>query len=280
MKDALGHELPLVPGWDFSGVVESVGQGVTGFNKGDEVFGHPDLSRNGAYAEFIVARPNEIAAKPRSIDHVHAAALPLTALTAWQALFDTARLDSGHRALILGASGGVGCAAVQLAKWRGAWVAGTASARNQDFLRDLGVDQPVDYESTRFEDAVKDVDVVLDTQGGRTQARAWQTLKPGGILVSIVGQPSPQEAARHGVRQTHILVHPDAAQLKQISSLVESGRLRPFVETILPLSEAARAQRLIQSGHTRGKIVLRVAPPIRGWTVGEEEEGAEIEAPV
>lgn len=270
-KDELGHKLPLIPGWDFSGAVAALGPGVTGLKPGAEVYGFPDLSRDGAYAEFIAVRLDEIAPKPRSIDHIHAAAVPVAALTSWQALFDTARLDSGQRVLIHGASGGVGCAAVQLAKWRGAWVAGTASARNQDFLRDLGVDQAVDYESVLFEETLRGMDVVLDTQGGTVQERSWKTLKPGGILVSIVSAPSAEEAARRGARQAYLRVKPSATQLMEIASLVEAGLLRPYVETILPLSAARRAQELVGSGHTRGKIILRVAPGVTEAALRAEE---------
>ena len=166
VKDWLQYTLPMIPGWDFSGVVESVGSDAGSWKPGDEVYGRPDMSRDGAYADYIAVRASEIAFKPKSIDHVHAAAIPLTALTAWQACFDTAKLSAGQRILIHAAAGGVGNFAVQFAKWKGAWVAGTASGRNQEFLRELGVDQPVNYETTRFEDVVHDVVVVLDTMAG------------------------------------------------------------------------------------------------------------------
>ena len=180
-------------------------------------------------------------------------------MTAWQALFDTAALNKGQRILIHGAAGGVGSFAVQLAKWKGAHVIGTASGRNQAFLRELGVDEPIDYEKTRFEDVVRDVDVVLDTLGGDTQNRSWKILKKGGILVSIVAPPSADEAAKHGVRSAFFSAHPSSSQLSEIAKLVDAGKLKPVVETVLPLSGARRAHELNETGHARGKIVLKVA---------------------
>ncbi|HXX28393.1 MAG TPA: NADP-dependent oxidoreductase [Terriglobales bacterium] len=259
-QDIFQYALPLIPGWDVSGVVEATGPGVSKFKQGDEVYARPDLARNGAYAEYAVVKETETALKPSSIDHVHAAAIPIVASTAWQALFDRGALGKGQRVLIHGAAGGVGSFAVQLAKWKGAHVIGTASTRNQAFLRELGVDEPIDYEKTRFDDVVKDVDVVFDTIGGETRSRSWKVLKKGGILVSIVGPPpSEEEAAKHGVRFAFFSAQPDASLLVAIAKLVDSGQIKPLVETVLPLAEARQAHELTQSGHTRGKIVLKVA---------------------
>ena len=258
LKDMLHHTFPLVLGWDVSGVVEALGANVSRLRVGDEVFSRPDISRDGAYADFIVIRESEVARKPESIDHIRAAALPLAGLTAWQTLFDAGGLTPGQRVLIHAAAGGVGSLAVQLAKWKGAHVIGTASERNHDFLRKLGVDQFVDYERERFEDAVQPVDVVLDTMGGDTQERSWKVLKRGGILVSIVSSPSAEAAAALGVRQVFVFIKPDAAQLAEIAKLADAGKLKAIVETILPLSDATRGQELSERGHTRGKIVLRV----------------------
>lgn len=255
MKD---RPLPLIPGWDVSGVVETVGADVAGWKKGDAVFSRPDISRDGAYAEYIAVRASELALKPKTIDHVQAAAIPLAALTAWQSLFDAGGLSAGQKVLIHAAAGGVGSLAVQLAKWKGAHVIGTASARNQEFLRKLGADETIDYQKTRFEDAVHDADMVFDTIGGDTQKRSWQVLKKGGILVSIVSRPSESEAAAHGVRHGYVFVQPNAQQLAEIARLVDTGKVRPIVETVLPLAEARRAQELSQAGHVRGKIVLKV----------------------
>lgn len=259
LKDMRQYSLPLIPGWDLSGVVEKVGSGVTRFQKGAEVYSRPDIARNGAYAQYIVARGSEVALKPKSIDHLHAAAIPHAALTAWQALFDTAELQPGQKLLVHAAAGGVGHFAVQLAKWKGAHVMATASRKNHDLLRELGADETIDYTTERFEDVVREVDVVLDTIAGETQERSWQVLKKGGILVSILKRPSPEKAAAHEARGGYVFVQPNAAELAEIATLIDSAKLKPVVETVLPLSEARRAQELNQAGHTRGKIVLRVA---------------------
>jgi NADPH:quinone reductase-like Zn-dependent oxidoreductase len=259
VKNWLQYHLPMIPGWDFSGVVDAVGPDAGSWKQGDEVYGRPEIARDGAYAEYLAVRASEIAFKPKSIDHEHAAAIPLAGLTAWQALFDTADLSAGQRVLIQAAAGGVGAFAVQLAKWKGAWVAGTASGRNQEFLRDLGVDQPVNYEATRFEDVVREVDVVIDALAGETRERSWQTLKPGGILVTLLGQPPVEEGAAHGVRGAGVMVKPNAAQLTEIAGLVDSGKLKVFLDAVFPLAEAYKAQELSETGHVRGKIVLRVA---------------------
>jgi NADPH:quinone reductase-like Zn-dependent oxidoreductase len=258
LREMLKHTFPLVLGWDVSGVVEALGFGVARLKVGDEVFSRPDIARDGAYAEFIVIKESEVALKPKSIDHIHAAALPLAGLTGWQTLFDAGGLLASQRVLIHAAAGGVGHLAVQLAKWKGAHVIGTASARNHDFLRKLGVDQVVEYQTVRFEETVEAVDVVLDTQGGDIQKRSWKVLKPGGILVSIASPPSAEIAATHGVRQAFVFTQPHAAQLALIATLVDAEKLKVIVETILPLSDATRGQELSERGHTRGKIVLRV----------------------
>jgi NADPH:quinone reductase-like Zn-dependent oxidoreductase len=254
----LHHTFPLVLGWDFSGVVESLGAGLTRLKIGDEVFSRPDIARDGAYAEFIAVKESEVALKPKSVDHIHAAAMPLAGLTAWQTLFDAGGLSAGQRVLIHAAAGGVGHVAVQVAKWKGAHVIGTAAARNHDFLRELGVDQVIDYDTERFEDVVQPVDVVLDAMGGDTQERSWKVLKPGGILVSIVSPPSAEAAAKHGVREAFVFTQPNAAQLGEIAKLADTEKLKVIVETILPLADATRGQELSERGHGRGKIVLRV----------------------
>jgi len=261
MKDYIPLPLPFILGWDVSGVVEAVGSGVTKFKNGDEVYARPDVTAHGygAYAEYVVAKETETALKPKSIDHVHAAAIPVGAVTAWRALFDAAGLREGQKVLIHGAAGGVGSFAVQLAKWKGAHVIGTASGRNQAFLRELGVDEPIDYERTRFEDVVHDVDVVLDTLAGDIQKRSWKVLKKGGILVSIVAPPSADEAAKHSVRSAFFSAHPSSSQLSEIAKLVDAGKLKSVVETVLPLSDARRAHELNETGHARGKTVLKVA---------------------
>ncbi|GFE61145.1 NADP-dependent oxidoreductase [Geobacter sp. AOG2] len=258
LKDMLDSRLPLIMGWDVSGTVEAVGPEVIRFQVGDEVFSRPDLARDGAYAEFIVIRETEAAFKPKTIDHLHAAAIPLAGLTASKSLFSAAHLSAGQTILIHGAAGGVGTYAVQLAKWKGAHVIATASERNHDYLLDLGADEVIAYQNVRFEDRVRDVDVVFDTIGGETQARSWKVVKPGGVMVSIVSPPSQEEAVAHGVRPEFVFIQPDAAELAEIAKLVDSGKIRVMVESVLPLAEARRAQELSRNGHARGKIVLKV----------------------
>ena len=257
-KDLMPHQLPLIPGSEFAGVVAGVGADVQAFKTGDEVYGYCNLARCGAYAEFIVVKETEITAKPNNIDFNHAAAIPVGALTAWQA-FNLAGLSAGQTVLIHAAAGGVGSMAVQIAKARGAHVIGTASARNADFVKSLGADEVIDYTTTKFEDVVKDADMVFDLIGGDTQARSFGVLKPGGWLVSVVNPPSPEESEKHGVKSAMMMVQPNAAELKEMTALVEAGKLKTFVETVVPLSEARQAHNLSQSGRTRGKIVLQVA---------------------
>ena len=250
--------LPFTPGYDISGIVDSVGDGVKSFKAGDEVFAYLDLARGGGYAEFAIVKEPEAAMKPGRVSHVEAAGVPLTALTAWQALFDTAKLERGQTVLIHGGSGGVGTMAVQLAKWKGAKVLATASAENQEYLRGLGADVTIDYKAQRFEEIAKDVDVVLDAVGGETQARSFSILKKGGVLVSIVGPVAQDKANEAGVRGVNILVKPDGQQLSEIAKLIDAGTIKPVVSQELPLAEARRAHELIESKHTRGKIVLKV----------------------
>ena len=248
-----------IPGHDLSGVVEEMGPGVSTLTRGSEVYALTAFDRDGAEAEYAIALPSELAPKPRTLDHVQAAAVPLTALTAWQALFDHASLVAGQAVLIHGAAGGVGVFAVQLAHWVGAHVIATASARNRDFLRDLGANEIIDYTTTRFEEVVHDVDLVFDTVGGDTLERSWQVVKPGGVLVSVVSpRPSFEEAKAHGVRPVWFVVEPNREQLIQIGALIDAGQVRPIIETILPLSQASQAYEQGARGHTRGKIVLRV----------------------
>ena len=261
MKDFWPHKLPLILGWDVSGTVAAVGPGPAAsgrFKIGDEVYSVPDPTRDGTYAEYVVVQQSELALKPKSLHHVHAAAVPLAALTAWQALFDAGQLVSGQRMLIHGGSGGVGHVAVQLAKWKGAHVFGTASTKNQELLRELGVDEPIDYTKQKFEDVARDVDLVLDLIGGETQERSWSVLKKGGVLLSLVQPPSVEKAKALGVRAAFVAGHPSGAQLADIAKLIDSSELKLTIDRILPLSEVRRAHELSKSGHTRGKIVLRV----------------------
>ncbi len=258
LQSRITHHLPLTLGWDVAGVIEQLGPGVTQFKAGDAVYARPDLARDGAYAEYIAARTSEIALKPQTLDFIHAAAVPLSALTAWQSLFDAGNLQPGQRILIHAGAGGVGHYAVQFARWKGAHVITTASARNANFVRSLGADEVIDYTATRFEDAVRDADMVFDTVGGEIQTRSWKVLKKGGILVSILTLTVPEEAEQRGWRSAYVFVQPNAAQLARIAELIDTGKVKPVVENVFPLHEAARAHTLIQGAHARGKIVLRV----------------------
>ncbi|MFD3729098.1 NADP-dependent oxidoreductase [Streptomyces sp. NPDC058671] len=255
----IGWDAVPVVGWDVSGTVEAVGPGVGNLRPGDEVFGMPLFPRQaGAYAEYVVAPARHLAPKPASLTHVEAAALPLAALTAWQALVDTADVRPGERVLVHAAAGGVGHLAVQIAKARGAYVIGTASAPKHDLVRELGADEVIDYRTARFEDVVSGVDVVLDGLGGETAERSMKLLGAGGRLVTLPG-PDQVPAAKDGVRAVWVLVEPDHLGLREIAALVERGELRPVVDTVLPLADAAKAHEIGELGRTTGKIVLTVA---------------------
>jgi NADPH:quinone reductase-like Zn-dependent oxidoreductase len=258
MKDIFPLTFPATLGFDVSGTVEEVGLGAARFKRGDEVYASLGLE-GGGYAEYAVAKEAIVAEKPSTLDHVEAAAVPVAGLTAWQALFEVAQLRAGQKVLIHAAAGGVGNFAVQFAKAKGAYVIGTASSRNQDFLGELGVDKAVDYQKTRFEDVVHDADVVLDTIGGDTQERSFKALKKGGILVSIVQPPSQELATKYGVRALFYGGRPSSANLSEIARLIDAGTVKTVVETVLPLAEARRAHELSQSGHARGRIVLNAA---------------------
>lgn len=249
---------PAIMGNDFSGEIEALGPDVTEFRVGESIFGSV-ADESGSYAEYCLAPTSQIIEKPSSLDHIQAAAVPVTAMTAWQALFDEAKLRRGQKVLIHAAAGGVGNFAVQFAKWKGAYVIGTASADSADLVRKLGAHEVIDYRNTRFEDVVQNADVVFDTIGGETQERSWKVLNRGGVLVSIVQPPSAETAAARGVRG--IFMREDAKrndELIQIAKLLASGQIKINVETVLPLSEARKAQELSQSGHAHGKIVLTI----------------------
>lgn len=257
-----GGGTPVPLGWDVSGVVEAVGPGVTTLEPGAEVFGLPRHPRPaGTYAEYVTSPARHLVRKPPGISHVEAAALPLAALTAWQSLIDTASVGAGHRVLIHAAAGGVGHLAVQIAKARGAYVIGTARSARHGFLRELGIDEAVDYTLTDFTTRAHDMDVVLDTVGGSYGPRSLNTLVKGGTLVSLA---SPAEAyladrARPlGRRAVFLVVEADQAGMREIAALVAAGRLRPHVDAVLPLELAGKAHELSQSGRTVGKIVLTV----------------------
>jgi NADPH:quinone reductase-like Zn-dependent oxidoreductase len=253
-------EPPFVLGWDVSGEVAGTGIGVAAFAPGDEVFGMlPYPYGAGSHAEYVLAPVRALTRKPASLDHVQAGALPLVSLTAWQALTEHADVRPGQRVLIHAAAGGVGHVAVQIAKARGAYVIGTASAGKHDFLREIGVDEPVDYRTTDVSEAVRDVDVVLDTLGGDTSVASLRTLRPGGVLVSILPVGSRElddEAERLGVRAVRMLVDADRAGMEAIAELAAAGKLTATIAGTFPLADAAKAHALGETGRTTGKLVL------------------------
>jgi NADPH:quinone reductase-like Zn-dependent oxidoreductase len=252
------ERLPAIPGHEASGVVERVADGASEVSIGDEVYGLTTFCRDGAAAEYVAVRAAELAPKPTSLDHAHTAAVPLSALTAWQALFDHAQLAWGQRVLIHGAAGGVGSFAVQIARWSGAYVIGTASAENRDFLLRLGANDVIDYRRVSFDEVVRDVDVVLDPIGGETRERSWQVLKPSGMLISLPGPIPEAEAAARSPRGVFFIVKPNREQLGKIAALIDSGNIHPVVAETIPLAKARYAFERGVAGHTRGKLVLQV----------------------
>ena len=254
-----GITLPFIPGYDIAGVVEKTGAKITKFKPGDQVYAYLDLKDGGGYAEYAVATEVAAAAKPKSISFTEAAGVPVVALTAWQALIDKAKLSAGQTVLIHGGSGGVGSFAIQIAKARGAKVIATASTRNQDLLKQLGADVEVDYTQQKFEDVAKDVDVVLDSVGKDTLARSYGVVKKGGFIVTLVARIDQAELDKHGIRGASLGVEPTSNELAEIGKLIDEKKIKVIVSQTFPLSEAVKAQEQVATGHTRGKIVLKVA---------------------
>lgn len=253
MRDGRPRPLPVMPGHEFSGEVAALGEGVTAVGMGEPVYGMNDWFGDGAQAEFCLARPAEIARKPGSVDHAHAAVMPISALTAWQGLFERARLAAGQHVLIHGGAGGVGGFAVQFARQRGARVTATARASNHDFVRGLGADEVIDYRAERFEERVRGVDVVFDTVGGETLRRSWGVLRPVGQMVTIAASEEGSQDER--TRAAFFIVEPRRAELEEIARLIDSGEVRPVVGAEFPLADALQAYR---HKPARGKVVLRV----------------------
>lgn len=252
---------PIVPGHEVSGVVEAVGPGDVGrLSVGDEVFGLIDFRRDGGDADFVAVRASELVPKPSAVTHEQAAAVPLSALTAWQALFEQGDLRSGQRVLIHGGAGGVGSFAVQLARWKGAHVTATSSGRDADLVHELGASTVVDYRTQRFEELVADMDLVFDTVGGETWERSWAVLGPRGRLVSVAVPRPPDRDSGDARRAIWFVVRIDPAQLLRVAGLLQDGSLRPIVSGILPLE---RGHEAYGAGHRSGpgKVVLRVAEP-------------------
>ena len=259
LAELIGDKLPLIPGMDAAGVVEKTGAKISKFKEGDSVYAFFTLASEGGYAQFVVAKESEAAPKPKVLTYAQAAAVPAAASTSWQVLVDTAKLSAGQTVLIHGGSGGVGHFAIQLAKARGANVIATASTANQDFLKQMGADQTVDYTKAKFENVAKDVDVVLDTVGEDTLKRSYGVVKKGGIIVSIVDDPDKAALDAHGIRGISIRTDPNASTLEELTRLIDAKKTTPIVSQVLPLAEVAKAQGQIATHHTRGKIVLQVA---------------------
>lgn len=250
--------LPVILGWDISGVVAESNS--EAFRPGDEVFSMVRFREIGnAYAEYLSAPAEDFVLKPTSIDHLHAAATPLAALTAWQGITEIADVQPGQRVLVQAAAGGVGHFALQFAKSRGATVIGTASGRNEDTVRALGADDFVDYTSADIEDAVAPVDAVIHTIHAEHRSDSWRIIKPGGVLVSTTGPVPDEEAQAHGARAGQVMVRRDAGHLTEIAKLIDAGAVKPQIDTVYPLEKAAEAHRHVETGHTRGKVVLEVA---------------------
>src|SRR5205809_3817508 len=251
-------QLPWIPGYDIAGIVEKVGDKVGKFKVGDPVYAFISIPSGGGYAEYALAKQSQVALKPATVSFAEAAGVPSVALTAWQALVDKANLQSGQTVLIHGASGGVGMFAIPIAKIRGAKVFATASTANQDFLKQLGADMAIDYKTQKFEEIAKDVDVVVDGVGGETMTRSYPIVKKGGILVSLVERVDQGQLDKYGIRGTSVGVKPNGEQLAQIGKLIDQKKIKVVVSNTFPLADAAKAEAKADTGHARGKIVLKV----------------------
>ncbi len=257
LAELIPHELPLILGWDFSGEIVSLGKNVTKWSISDAVYARPDFAKNGAYAEYIVVSEDEIATKPKMLNWQKSAAVPLVTLTAWQALNDISGLKQGDRVLIHAGAGGVGIAAIQLAKQAGATVYTTSSPKNIAFLKELGADEVIDYTQEDFS-TLENLDIVFDTMGGDVLEKSWVTLKKGGSLVSVAEVPGEELAAKYEVSASFCFVQANPEQLSKISNLIDSGQLKVEIDSVFRLEDIAQAHERSESGHTRGKIVIQV----------------------
>lgn len=258
LQDMLHHTLPLTLGWDVSGEVVAVGDKVNHLKVGDAVYSRPDIAKNGSYAEYLTVVAEEVALKPESLTWQEAAGVPLAALTAWQVLYEIAKLQEGERVLIHAGSGAVGQFAIQLAKLRGAYVYTTTSAKNTSLVLALGADQAIDYHQEDFSE-LKDIDVVFDTIGSETLAKSWKTLKKGGRLVSIVEEPDEAIASEHGASAYFCFVEPNRQQLEKLAELADSGKLKVNIDSEFRLDQLPKAHERSESGHAQGKIIINVS---------------------
>ena len=282
LKSILPYKLPLVLGNDLAGVVIKVGPNVQRFKPGDEVYAKPDKDRIGAFAEMIAINENDVAKKPHVLDMEQAASIPLVGLTAWQALIDKAKLQAGQKVLIHAGSGGVGTIAIQLAKHLGATVATTASTANVPWVTSLGADVVIDYKNNDFDTILRDYDVVLDTQGGKTLDKSLRVLKPGGKVISVAGPPDPdfanefglnwlliqamrllsfqirRKAKRRDATYSFLFMEANGSQLRELGSLIDSGAIRPVIDRIFPFQSTAEALAYVEKGRAKGKVVVKI----------------------
>jgi len=258
LQEMMNYTLPLTLGWDVSGEVVAAGELVKHLKVGDAVYSRPDISKAGSYAEYIKVVADEVALKPKSLTWQEAAGVPLAALTAWQALYEFTKLEAGERVLIHAGSGAVGQFAIQLAKLRGAYVYTTTSAKNTELVLSLGADQAIDYHQEDFSE-LKDIDVVLDTIGGETLAKSWETLKKGGRLVSICDTPDDAVAANHEVSAFFCFVQPNREQLDHLAELANAGQLKVNIDSEFGLDQVAKAHERSESGRAQGKIIINVS---------------------
>ncbi len=260
LKEMLEFEFPIILGWDTAGVIVEKGKGVSGFEIGDRVFARPATTRQGTYAEYVAVDETLLARIPETMSYEEAAAIPLAGLTAWQCLVDFGEIKEGDKVLIHAGSGGVGNFAIQIAKSFGAYVATTASGKNEDFVKSLGADQFINYKEEEFSEVLQDFDLVLDTMGGEVQSNSYKVLKKSGKLVSIAQPPNEEEAEKYGVKAEFLWLDPKGEQLEKLADLYDSGQLKPVIGETYDLSEKGLrdAHALSETHHAKGKIVIRV----------------------
>jgi NADPH:quinone reductase-like Zn-dependent oxidoreductase len=261
MEKMIVKTLPLTIGWDAAGIVTSIGSSVTNFKVGDEVFFYAEFTRGGTYAEYVTVDALQVALKPRTVPFVSAAALPIPGQAAWTSIMDIAKVSKGMRVLIHGGAGSLGSIAIQLAKYEGAFVYTTASGAGIELAKSFGADQVIDYKKQRFQDIVKDLDIVLDTIGDSTQENSWGTLKPGGMLLATAIPPSPERAAAAGVKSAFVFTQPQGSTLEKLAARMDEGHLRILVGQEFSLKDAGEAHRLGENGKSRGKMILHVGQP-------------------
>ncbi|HLQ83657.1 MAG TPA: NADP-dependent oxidoreductase [Pseudogracilibacillus sp.] len=259
LKDAIPFEFPAILGWDAAGVVSEVGKDVTRFKVGDEVFARPAME-NGTYAEYVAVDEELVALKPKNLSYQEAASVPLAGLTAWQCLVDFGQIKSGDKVFVQAGSGGVGSFAIQIAKSFGAYVISTASGKNETFLKELGVDEFINYQTTNFEEVVSKVDLVVDTMGGDILDKSYEIVKEGGRLVSIAGQPDADKAKEYGITAESLWLNPNGAQLAELGQLMEEGKVKANIGHTYPLTEEGlrKAHDLSATHHAKGKIVIEI----------------------